>query len=65
MDWVNSKMLMWSELELFEYFVPDILFTFVTIFRLPDGPVRQRCSLAVLARMRERPEEFVIEKLKK
>ena len=64
MDWVNSKMLMWSEFELFEYFVPDILFTFVTIFRLPDGPVRQRCSLAVLARMRERPEEFVIEKLK-
>ncbi len=34
MDWVNSKMLMWSEFELFEYFLPDILFTFVTIFRL-------------------------------
>ena len=64
MNWINSKMLMWSEFELFEYFVPDILFTFVTIFRLPNGPVRQRCSLAVLERMRERPEEFAVERLK-
>jgi hypothetical protein len=64
MEWMNSKIVMWAEFQFFEYMVPDVVFTFITLFRMPQGETRQRCCREVLARMREKPEDFLPEKLK-
>ncbi len=63
-DWMDAKILLWAEFNFFDYFVPDVLFTFVTLFRMPEGQVKARAIQSVLTKMRERPEEFVREKLK-
>jgi hypothetical protein len=44
--------------------VPDVLFTFITLFRMPQGETRQRCCREVLSKMRESPEEFLPERLR-
>ncbi len=65
LDWVNSKMILWSEFEFFDYFVPDVLFTFVLMFRLPDSEVRQRCMREVFEKMRDSRGEFLPSELAK
>jgi hypothetical protein len=52
MEWVNSKIILWAEFQFFDYMVPDVLFSFVALFRMPSGETRQRCCREVLARMR-------------
>ena len=62
--WIGSRLLVWGEYELFDYFTPDLLFTFVTIQKLKNTELARRAYQGVMDVMTARPEEFTKDALK-
>lgn len=65
LEWVNSKAAMWAAFGYFDLFTPDVLFTFLTVFKMRHGVVRTKCMNVVLEKMRDNPEDFTPEVMKK
>ena len=65
LEWVNGKAAVWAAFGYFDLFTPDVLFTFLTIFKIRQGNVSTKCLNVVLERMRDSPDEFTSEVMKK
>ena len=65
LEWVNAKAAMWAAFGYFDLFTPDVLFTFLTVFKMRQGAVRTKCMNVVLEKMRDNPEDFTPEVMKK
>lgn len=62
--WIGSRLLVWGEYELFDYFTPDLLFTFVAIQKLKNSELARRAYQGVMDAMSTRPGEFSKDALK-
>jgi hypothetical protein len=65
LEWVNGKAAVWAAFGYFDLFTPDVLFTFLMIFKMRQGNVRSKCLNVVLERMRDSPDEFTPEVMRK
>lgn len=64
-SWVGSRLLVWGEYQLFDYFTPDLLFTFVAIQKLRNNDLARRAYQTVMDVMGNRPQDFTREALQR
>lgn len=63
-EWISSKIGLWTEFGFFDFLTPDMLFTFCAIYRLRGTTVGGRAFQEVISAMRRDPEAFCPEQLK-